>query len=127
MAVFRSPERYAIGPTLALFAFAAVLIVAAWWRLGAPVALGPPLPASAKIPCVSYSPFRAGQSPLVATTNVDPAQIEADLALLSKHTDCVRTYSVANGLDKVPEIARHYGIRVTQGLWLSSDAEANRI
>ena len=59
-------------------------------------------------------------------THVEPAQIDADLALLSKYTDCVRTYSIENGLDTVPEIAQRHGVKVLQGLWLSSDAEKNR-
>ena len=34
-----------------------------------------------------------------------PEQIEQDLTQLAKITDCVRTYSIENGLDQVPGIA----------------------
>ncbi len=53
-------------------------------------------------------------------------QIDEDLALLSKYTDCVRTYSIEDGLDQVPEIAQRHGLKVLQGLWLSSDRAKNR-
>ena len=123
----RPPDGYAIGPALALFALTALAIGVAWWWLGAPVALPPsPLAPGEKLYCVSYAPFRDGQDPLVEGTHVEPAQIDEDLALLSKYTDCVRTYSVANGLDKIPEIAQRYGLKVLHGIWLSSNAEKNR-
>jgi exo-beta-1,3-glucanase (GH17 family) len=125
--VSRPSDGYAIGSPLALFACAALAIGVAWWWLGAPVALPPsPLAPGEKLSCVSYAPFRDGQDPLVEGTHVEPAQIDEDLALLSKYADCVRTYSIANGLDKIPEIAQRYGLKVLQGLWLSSDAEKNR-
>src|SRR5262249_35270390 len=41
-------------------------------------------------------------------------------------TDCVRTYSVDHGLDQIPEIARRHGLKVMQGLWLSSVADLSR-
>ncbi len=125
--VSRPPDGYAIGSALALFALTALAIGVAWWWLGAPVALPPsPLAPGEKLSCVSYAPFRDGQDPLVEGTHVEPAQIDEDLALLSKYTDCVRTYSIANGLDKIPEIARRYGLKVLHGIWLSSNAEKNR-
>ena len=123
----RSTAAQAFVSALALFALTALAIGVAWWWLGTPVSLPPsPLAAGQKLSCVSYAPFRAGQDPLVEGTLVEPAQIDADLALLSKYTDCVRTYSVANGLDKIAGIARRHGLKVLQGLWLSSDAEKNR-
>ncbi len=57
---------------------------------------------------------------------IPPAQIDEDLALLSRFTDCVRTYSTENGLDKVAEIAQRYGMKVFQGVWLSNKASRNR-
>jgi exo-beta-1,3-glucanase (GH17 family) len=111
----------------ALFALTALAIAAAWWWLGTPVVLPPsPLSAGQKLYCVSYAPFRDGQDPLVEGTKVTPAEIDADLTLLSKYTDCVRTYSVDKGIDKVPGIARRHGLKVLLGLWLSSDVEKNR-
>lgn len=109
------------------FALTALAIAAAWWWLGAPVKLPPsPLLPGEKLNCVSYAPFRDGQDPLVETTMIPPAQIEEDLALLSRFTDCVRTYSTENGLDKVAEIAQRHGLKVFQGLWLSNKTNRNR-
>jgi exo-beta-1,3-glucanase (GH17 family)/cellulose synthase/poly-beta-1,6-N-acetylglucosamine synthase-like glycosyltransferase len=56
---------------------------------------------------------------------VPPAQIDRDLAQLSQLTGHIRTYTVANGLDKVPEIARRYGLMVTLGIWIGSDLDQN--
>ncbi|MFY9896175.1 MAG: beta-(1-6) glucans synthase, partial [Xanthobacteraceae bacterium] len=73
-----------------------------------------------------YAPFRGDQDPLVETTHVGAGQIDEDLTLLSRYTDCIRTYSVENGLDQVPAIAARHGLKVMQGLWLSNKAEKNR-
>jgi len=108
----------------ALVASVAV-IVAGWWWLGRPVAM-PPVDVGAKIPCVSYAPFAADQTPLRDDTRVTTAQIEADLAQLAKVTNCVRTYSIEHGVDQVPAIAAKYGLKVLQGIWLSRLADKNR-
>jgi glucan 1,3-beta-glucosidase len=84
------------------------------------------LAAGAKLACVSYAPFRGDQDPLVETTHVDAGQIDEDLTLLSRYTDCIRTYSIENGLDQVAAIAERHGLKVMQGLWLSNKAEKNR-
>jgi exo-beta-1,3-glucanase (GH17 family) len=120
-------DRYSTGLAPALFALTALAVGIVWWRLGAPVALPPsPLAVGEKLYCVSYAPFRDRQDPLVEGTYVDPRQIDDDLALLSKYTDCVRTYSTDFGLDRIAEIAQRHGLKVVQGLWLSSNAEKNR-
>jgi exo-beta-1,3-glucanase (GH17 family) len=111
---------------VALLLLTVAAIAAAWWWLGRPV----PAPAAAtdpgRIQCMSYAPFRSDQSPLVATTHVDAAQVEEDLAKLSRLTGCVRTYATDNGLDQVPAIAQRHGLKVLQGLWLGSDRAKNR-
>ena len=53
------------------------------------------------------------------------AQIERDLEQLSKITDCVRTYSVDFGLDRVPEMASKHGLKVLLGVWISGKPERN--
>ena len=121
------PNARAFGPALASFALTALAIGAVWWWLGAGMALPPsPLPAGAKLYCVSYAPFRAGQDPLVEGTRVEPWQIEEDLALLSKYTNCVRTYSIDDGAESVLASARRHGLKVLHGVWLSNQPEKNR-
>ena len=109
---------------VSLFTLTAAIIIAAWWWLGSAVPMPPsPLGPGEKLYCVSYAPFRGGQSPLDLSTKIEPAQIEQDLVQLSKVTDCVRTYSVDFGLDQVPEIAQRLGLKVLLGLWVSSHTD----
>jgi exo-beta-1,3-glucanase (GH17 family) len=121
------PNAKAVGPALASFTLTALAIAAVWWWLGAGIALPPsPLPAGAKLYCVSYAPFRAGQDPLVEGTRVEPWQIEEDLALLSKYANCVRTYSIDDGAESVLASARRHGLKVLHGAWISNQPEKNR-
>ncbi len=41
-------------------------------------------------------------------------------------TSCIRTYSIDHGLDQIPEVARRHGLKVMQGLWLSSLPDLSR-
>ncbi|NWG24240.1 MAG: beta-(1-6) glucans synthase [Pseudorhodoplanes sp.] len=111
-----------------LFAVAAIFIAALWWWLGAPVAM-PALEIgrSHKLECVSYAPFREGQNPLGSGTRIERWQIEDDMAHLAGVTHCIRTYAIEHGLDQVAEIAGRHGLRVIQGLWLSSNAAKNQL
>ena len=119
-----STHGYAVTEPLGFFALAAFAIGLAWWWLGAPVALPPsPLAPGEKLYCVSYAPFRDGQDPLVEGTKVPAAQIDEDMALLSRFTDCVRTYSVDDGAEDVLISARRYGLKVLDGVWVSNQPE----
>ena len=86
-----------------------------------------PLQPGEKLYCVSYAPFHGSQTPLDLSTRIEPAQIERDLEQLSKITDCVRTYSVDFGLDRVPDIARRFGLKVFLGLWVSNNPDRTRL
>ncbi|MBV9548805.1 MAG: beta-(1-3)-glucosyl transferase, partial [Alphaproteobacteria bacterium] len=57
--------------------------------------------------------------------NVTPEQIDRDLAQLSRITGHIRTYTVAGGMDRVPQIARRYGMTVSLGIWISPDLAQN--
>ncbi len=56
---------------------------------------------------------------------MSPEQIAQDLAQLAKISDCVRTYSIENGLDQVPALAAKAGLKVIQGIWLGSNRLKN--
>jgi exo-beta-1,3-glucanase (GH17 family) len=83
---------------------------------------------SQKLQCASYAPYYTkGTSPFIEGTHISHAQIEHDLALLAERFDCVRTYSVGQGLDYVPEAARKVGIEVLLGVWIGwTDADNDR-
>jgi exo-beta-1,3-glucanase (GH17 family) len=124
--MLRKPPN-SIGTALASYTCAAVAIALTWWWLGAPIHLASsPLAGGGKLYCVSYAPFREGQDPLIETTTVSAEQIDEDLTLLSRYTDCIRTYSIENGLDQIPAIAQRHGMKVLLGLWLSSKPDKNR-
>ena len=57
--------------------------------------------------------------------NVTPEHIDRDLAQLSRVTGHIRTYTVDGGMDKVPEVARRYGMTVSLGIWISPDLAKN--
>jgi exo-beta-1,3-glucanase (GH17 family) len=111
---------------LALLLISLGAIAAVWWWLATPINLArAPIDPGAKLLCVSYAPFRDTQTPLVATTHIAPEQIAQDLAQLAKISDCVRTYSLENGLDQVPALAEKVGLKVILGIWLGSDRLKN--
>jgi glucan 1,3-beta-glucosidase len=111
-----------------LLAAVSALIGLTWYVLGWPVTMPrSPLAPGEKLACVSYAPFRGGQSPLDPNLVVSTEQIDADLAELSEITSCVRTYSNSQGLDRIAEIARKHGLSVIQGIWLSREAERNKL
>src|ERR1700726_4903710 len=115
-------EPISLRTPLALLLISLSAIAAVWWWLATPIKLArAPIDPSAKLLCVSYAPFRDSQTPLVPTTQIAPEQIAQDLAQLAKISDCVRTYSIENGLDRVPALAAKVGLKVIQGIWLGSN------
>src|SRR6202161_775261 len=111
---------------LALLLISLGVIAATWWWLATPVALArAPIDPNAKLQCVSYAPFRGEQTPLQSTAQIPAEQIAQDLAQLAKISDCVRTYSIENGLDQVPALAAKAGLKVIQGIWLGSNRLKN--
>jgi exo-beta-1,3-glucanase (GH17 family) len=115
-------EPISLRTPLALLLLSLGAIAAVWWWLATPITLArAPIDPDAKLMCVSYAPFRGAQTPLITSTHIGADQIAQDLAQLAKITDCVRTYSVDNGLDQVPELAAKAGLKVIQGIWLGSN------
>ena len=119
-------EPISLRTPLALLLISLGAIAAVWWWLATPINLArAPIDPNAKLLCVSYAPFRDAQTPLLLTTHIAPEQIAQDLAQLAKITDCVRTYSIENGLDQVPALAAKAGLKVIQGIWLGSNRLKN--
>src|ERR1700712_249317 len=119
-------EPISLRTPLALLLISLGAIAAAWWWMATPITLArAPIDPDAKLQCVSYAPFRDAQTPLLPTTQIAPGQIAEDLAQLAKISDCVRTYSVDNGLDQVPALAAKLGLKVIQGIWLGSNRLKN--
>ena len=117
-----SPRRAALA--LALLAVVLMASLATWVERGRTVVVNEP--AAARLPCLSYAPFRrAGHTPFDAALVVTPQQIEADLRLLVPRTRCVRLYGTGHGLTAVPAIARRLGLRVVLGAWLGREEAAN--
>src|SRR5436190_23748038 len=93
----RSPARriklISLRTPLALLLISLGAIAAVWWWLATPITLArAPIDPNAKLLCVSYAPFREGQTPLVLTTHIAPEQIAEDLAQLAKITDCAHLF-----------------------------------
>lgn len=119
-------EPISLRTPLALLVLSLSAIVAAWWWLATPVNLArAPIDPAAKLECVSYAPFRDEQTPLDPSTHISAEQIRQDLTQLATISKCVRTYSIENGLDQVPSLAGQAGLKVIQGIWLSSNRLKN--
>lgn len=121
----RTPRwaRYALIHMLALG------LIALWlWQRNQPQSLPDVLPDVARLQCVSYAPYyRPGESPLQPGFRVTRERIDADLERLAKISDCVRLYSIDQGLDQVPALAARHGLQVLLGAWIGGDAEKNEI
>ena len=99
-----------------------------WWWLATPITLArAPIDPAAKLECVSYAPFRGAQNPLEPGLVIAPEQMAQDFAQLAKVTSCIRTYSVGNGLDRVPELAEKAGLKVMLGVWIGTNRTAIRL
>ena len=104
-----------------------LLLAAMLWQQTRPVRMHDlHLAEGEKLRCVSYAPYhRPGQTPLLEDTRIEREQIAADLAALAKITDCVRLYSIDQGLEHVPELARPLGLKVLLGAWIGYEKTKN--
>ena len=90
-----------------------------------------------QFPSLSYTPSDGHTRPDKAARPVSAEQIRADMRLLAPYTRGVRTYSATDGADRsakitapdgaslVPGIANEFGLKVTAGAWLGTDAKRN--
>ena len=104
----------------AALACLALAMIGSWWREALPVPLADGV--TDRLPCLSYAPSRQSGA---ARSGVTVEQLRKDLALLAKRTGCVRTYTVSEGFDQVPAVAREFGLEVLLGLWIGRDAIHN--
>ncbi len=106
----------------AVVVLAACLHSAVWYfvepRVPAPGIDGP-------LASVSYAPFEGISHPDDIASRPTPAQIRKDLAAIAHYTNNVRTYSATGGLERVPEIASEFGLRVTIGIWIDKNEARN--
>ncbi len=94
-----------------------------WYAAGYPRFIPEPeLRTDQRLQCVSYAPFDKNQSPFDFNKGliISEKRIDEDLAILSKHFDCIRTYSVS-GLEAIPAYAEKYGLKVFLGAWVGAD------
>jgi exo-beta-1,3-glucanase (GH17 family) len=111
-----------------IFNLSLLVLLGAWlWSQNKPVNLTEAtLPESGKLQCVSYAPYYGkDQTPFIKGTVISRQQIDRDLELLAKRSECVRIYSVSQGLDYVPEAAARLGLKVLMGAWIGGDKIEN--
>jgi exo-beta-1,3-glucanase (GH17 family)/cellulose synthase/poly-beta-1,6-N-acetylglucosamine synthase-like glycosyltransferase len=73
---------------------------------------------------VSYSPYTRSQHPDYGDRPT-PEQIRADLKILSRYTQAIRTYSTTGGGELIPAIAAEFGLKVTLGIWINKNEARN--
>ncbi len=115
--------------TTLAYGLALAAIFGFWYGVGRPRPIpGPEVAAKHTLQSVSYAPFEKGQSPFDFDKGLTIAnsRIDADMALLSRHFSCIRTYSVA-GLEALPRYAEKYRMKVLLGAWVSADPKATQV
>ena len=93
-----------------------------WYYFGAVSILKDNSSSFSKLQCVSYAPFGKDESPFLFDKGliISDELVRKDLKLLSKYTDCIRTYSTV-GLEMIPAIARENNLKMLMGAWVSKD------
>jgi cellulose synthase/poly-beta-1,6-N-acetylglucosamine synthase-like glycosyltransferase/exo-beta-1,3-glucanase (GH17 family) len=76
------------------------------------------------LPSVSYAPFERGH--IVANPpDADIEKIRTDLKKLATMTRAVRLYTSTEGSELVPPVAAEFGLKVTIGAWIDTNADRN--
>ena len=98
-----------------------------WFWMALPSSELITLEPNVKLQCLSYAPFGKDESPFDFDKGLklSPERIDKDLALLSKYTHCIRTYSSV-GLEMIPAIARKHGLKMWLGSWVNADPISTR-
>ncbi len=77
-----------------------------------------------KIHGLSFSPLVEGQRP---GTVVGEAQIRERLDIIAPYVNWIRTFSVTDGNELIPAIAKEAGLGTMVGVWLDDDLEKNEV
>lgn len=111
-----------------LFNLILLVLLGVWlWQKNQPVpVVDAVLPADGKVQCVSYAPYYGkDQTPFKIGTIIPKSQIDQDLKSIASQSQCVRIYSVGQGLDYVPQAAQKIGLQVLVGAWIGWTAADN--
>ncbi len=73
---------------------------------------------------LAFSPYHRGESP-EAHQIPSAAEIRSDLAMASRYTSQIRTYTVQDGMADIPRLAADYPMHVTLGGQITSKAAAD--
>ena len=105
-----------------------VTVVLFWYILGTGFVLKDNSNTFSKLQCVSYAPFGKDDSPFMMDKGLVISEdlVRKDLQLLSKYTDCIRTYSTV-GLEMIPKIARENNLKMLMGAWVNGDEKPTRL
>ena len=75
-----------------------------------------------KIHGLCFSPYDQGQNP---GDEISEAQIRRKLECILPYTSSIRVFSTTEGNEKIPALAKSYGLTTLVGAWLSDDLEQN--
>ena len=105
--------------------FSIIFVMLFFFYLGSVNVLKDDSNSFSKLQCVSYAPYSKDESPFNKNYKLSKELVEKDLKLLSKYTNCIRTYSSV-GLEVIPQIARENNLKMLMGAWVSSDKIATK-
>ncbi len=101
----------------------AACLQAAFWYFSERSLLPPDVKGA--VDYLSYSPYAPGEGPKDRKV-VTPEQLERDLDVIGSVASGLRTYSVIDGVDRVPEIADGLGLNVMLGAWVGDTEERDK-
>ena len=111
-------SRFPVAPYLFACLIGLLTLFGLWLGIGQPLELADAATPTHKLQCASYTPFDKDQSPFDQPIQLRPERMDADLAILAKRFECLRTYSVT-GLEELPNMARKHELKLIVGAWVS--------
>lgn len=75
-----------------------------------------------KIHGISFSPYVEGQEP---GCELSDQQIRDRLAIIAPYVKWIRSFSCTEGNEKIPAIAKEFGLKTLVGVWLDGDRDNN--